>query len=166
MKRFLTKVIVFLSIGGVSSCAAQVDLEKAELGKAAIVVPKGWTKSSDGNERINVTSSDGFQHVTFSIMTFDVVPSFDDFMRLCSIRLEAEKLQASDITIESDAPFEDAGSFGMFFSGTEASSGRLFSGFMTQKGVEGHVIYLESIGADTKSHLATFEAFVKGFTRR
>ncbi len=159
-------MIVFVFVAGVSSCAAQVDIKRAELGKAAIVVPNGWTKSNDGNERINVTSPDGLQQVTFSIVKYDVAPSFADFKRLCSHRLEAEKAQASDITIESDAPFEDAGSFGMFFSGKEASSGRLFSGFVTQKGVEGHTIYLESIGADSKSHLGTFEAFVKGFTRR
>lgn len=166
MKRYLTSLIAGVFFASVSSCAAQVDLGKAELGNASIGVPKGWTKSNDGSERINVVSSDDRHQATFSITTYNVAPSFADFKRLCSHRLEAEKAQTSDITIEGDAPFEDAGSFGMFFSGKEASSGRLFSGFVTQKGLEVHTIYLESIGADTKSHLATFESFVKGFARR
>lgn len=168
MKGFLTKILVLVCLAGVSSCVAQDDLgkPKAQLGKGVILVPAGWTKSNGGNERINITSPDGQQQATFSIMTFDVSPTFADFKRICSNRLEAEKAHASDISITQDAPFEDAGTFGMFFSGKESSTNRLFSGYVTQKGLEVHTIYLESIGSDSKKHLAVFETFVNGFKRK
>lgn len=168
MKGFLTKLLLLIGLAGVSSCVAQDNLGKpeAQLGKGVILIPAGWTKRNDGNERINITSPDGQQQVTFSIMNFDISPTFADFKRICSDRLEAEKAQASDISITEDAPFEDAGTFGMFFSGKESSTNRLFSGYVTQKGLEVHTVYLESIGTDSKKHLAVFETFVNGFKRK
>lgn len=168
MKRFLTQLLVLVGIGVMSSCAAQEEVgnEEARLGKAVIAIPAGWKKSEDDNERFNITSADGLQQVTISIMTFGTAPTFADFQLICSHRLKAEKAVASDISIIDDPPFEDAGTFGMFFVGKEAGSNRLFSGYMTQEGVEVHTVYLESVGIDSKKHLATFETFVKGFKRQ
>jgi hypothetical protein len=157
MKRFLTKLLVCIGLVGISSCAGQV-----RLGKAQLAVPAGWKKEVSDRERINLISADERQQATFSMMTFDTAPKFDDFKRISAHRLDAEKAAASDITIMDDpAAFEDAGTFGKFFSGKEASSGRLFSGFVTQKGAEVITIYLESIGIDNKKHVQTFESLVK-----
>lgn len=165
MKGFLTKILLLIGLAGVSGCSAQDNPVKMEaiLGKAVIPIPVGWIKSNDGVERINIASPDGFHQATFSITTFDVAPTFAEFKRICSHRLEAEKAHASDISIIDDAPFEDAGTFGMFYSGKEASSNRLFSGYVTQKGREVHTLYLESVGTDSNKHLAAFETFVNGF---
>ncbi len=160
--------MILIGVFGVGSCSAQEKLGNAEvaLGRAVIAIPTGWTKSNDGPERINITSADGLEQVTISIMTFDTAPTFADFKRLCLIRLEAERTDAPQVSIKDEAPFEYAGTFGMTFGGEEASSNRLFSGYVTQKGAEVHTIYLEGVGIDSKRHRQTFETFMKGFKRQ
>jgi hypothetical protein len=168
MNKIFTNLMILIGVFGVGSCAAQDKRGDAEvtLGKAVIAIPAGWTKSNDGPERINISSPDGLEQVTISIMSFDKAPTFADFKRLCLIRLEAEKTDAPDISIKDEPPFDDAGTFGMNYSGKEASSDRLFSGYVTQRGVEVHIIYVEGVGIDPKRHRETLNAFVKGFKRQ
>ncbi len=136
-----------------------------KIGSAQITIPSGWSKSHSEPERVNLTSKDERQQATISIMALSGKPSFDDFKLICSHRLEAEKADAPNITLEQDEPFEDAGTFGMFYSGKEPESGRFFSGYITQKGLEVITIYVESIGVDSKRHFQAFQDFVKGLKR-
>ena len=139
------------------SCEAQV-----RLGNAQIPVPAGWRTIVDDKERVNILSPDEHQQVTFSIMRFETSGSFEDFKRLCGNRLKAEKTDAPEASISADEPFVDAGTFRMFYSGNEKTTGRLFSGHLIQKDKELITIYVESIGVDSKRHLQTFEEFIKG----
>jgi hypothetical protein len=160
MNRLLSTLMACIGLIGVSSCEAQV-----KLGNTTITAPAGWRKTNREQEKINFTSTDERQQATISLMTFGAKPSFADFKRICSHRLEAEKAEAPSISLHQNEAFEDAGTFGMFFSGEEPESGRLFSGYLTQKDKEIITIYVESIGVDSKKHLQAFQDFVKGLKR-
>ncbi len=98
-------------------------------------------------------------------MRFAVSPTFDDFKAICTARLDAERADAPTVSLNAEQPFEDAGIYGMFFSGKEGQSDRLFSGYISANGKEVITIYIESIGVDPKDHRQTFEAFVRGLKR-
>jgi hypothetical protein len=151
-----------MSIGliSINSCEAQV-----KIGKAAIAAPSGWIKLTTEQEQITFASPDHRQQATISLMTFKAKPTFEEFKRICAHRLEAEKADAPSISLQPDEAFEDAETFGMFFSGKEPGSGRLFSGYITQKDAEIITIYVESIGVDSKRHFQSFQDFVKGLKR-
>ncbi len=160
MKRLLSILIISIGLIGVSSCEAQV-----KIGNATITAPVGWRKLNTEQERITFASKDDRQQATISVMSFGAKPTFAEFKLICSHRLEAEKTDAPNISLTQDEPFEDAGTFGMFFSGKEPESGRLFSGYLTQKDREIVTIYVESIGVDSKRHFQSFQDFVKGLKR-
>lgn len=160
MKRLIT--ILIACIAGMNiSCAAQ-----AKIGNAEVPVPAGWQEVVDDKERINLISPDNRQQATISVMGFETSPSFEDFKRLCEIRLKAEKTEAPDISITANEPFDDGENFGMSFSGNEKAAGRLFSGYLVLKDKEQITIYVESIGVDSRRHLQTFEELVKGLKWR
>jgi hypothetical protein len=133
-----------------------------KIGNAEITVPTGWRKTVDDKERINILSPDERQQATISVMRFESGSTFEDFKRLCERRLKAEKTEAPEVSISADEPFVDTGTFGMFFSGDEKVTGRLFSGYLTRKDKELITIYVESIGVDSKRHLQAFEELVRG----
>jgi hypothetical protein len=160
MKRLLSTLMISVGLMSASSCEAQV-----KIGNAQISVPAGWHKSHSESERIHFNTEVERQQATISLMTFSGKPNFADFKRICSHRLEAEKADAPNISLMQEEPFEDAGTFGMFYSGEEPGSGRLFSGYITQKGSEVITIYVEIIGVDSKKHFQAFQDVVKGLKR-
>ena len=160
MSRLLSTLMICLGLVGISCCEAQV-----KIGNATIAAPDGWHKVNAEQERITFASKDDRQQTTISVMTFGAKQTFAEFKRICSLRLEAEKADARSISLTQDEPFEDSGTFGMFFSGKEPESGRLFSGYITQKDTEIVTIYVESIDVDSKRHFESFQDFVKGLKR-
>lgn len=160
MNRLISTLMIGIGLIGVPRCEAQM-----KIGNAAITAPSGWRKLTTEQELIRFASTDDRQQATISLMSFGAKPTFADFKRICSHRLEAEKTDAPNISLQQDEPFEDAGTFGMFFSGKEPESGRLFSGYLTQKDSEIITIYVESVGVDSKKHFQSFQDFVKGLKR-
>jgi hypothetical protein len=160
MKRLLSSLAIGFGLIGHSGCDDQV-----KLGNAVVSPPSGWRTISTEKERITFGSTDERQQATVSLMTLGTNPTFEEFKRVCAHRLEAEKADSPNVSLTPDEPFQDAGTFGMFFSGKEPESGRLFSGYVTQKNAEVITIYVESIGVDSERHFQSFQDFVKGLKR-
>lgn len=156
-KRLTSILLASLSLGGFTLAADSVSL-----GRATLVVPAGWKEEKKEDERITLRSSDGREQATISIMRFGADASFDDFKRLCELRLEAEKKPSEDIFVQSDGPFDQIGTYGMFYSGGEKKMNRMFSGYLSLKDKELITIYIEGIGIAPKEHLETFKTFVGG----
>ena len=91
----------------------------------------GWSETKKAADRLTLQSSDGRQYATISIMRFGADASFEDFKRLCQLRLEAEKKDSPDCFIQSEPPFDIKGRFGFFYSGGVKRTGRVFSGHLT-----------------------------------
>jgi hypothetical protein len=157
LKCFITTLFAGLSLSGITLAA-----ESVTLGRSAVSIPKGWREEKKEDERITLRSSDGREQATISIMHFGADASFSDFKRLCELRLEAERKPSEDIFVQSDGPFDQTGTYGMFYSGGEKKMNRVFSGYVTLKNKELITIYIESIGIAPKEHLETFKIFVSG----
>jgi hypothetical protein len=101
-------------------------------------------------------------------MHLGVSANFDDFKLLCELRFKAERKAMTDGFIEPDtpAPFKDGDKFGMFYSGGEPKSHRLFSGYLLLKQKELLTIYIEGIGVPTSEHVQSFKSFVAGAKMR
>jgi hypothetical protein len=108
------------------------------------------------------------QQATISLMRFGAVPSYEDFKRLCELRVDAEKKSASDIFVDPAAPTtspEESG-YGAFYSGGEKSAGRMFSCYLSIAKKELVTIYVEGIGVPSTDHLASFRSFYTGLKRK
>ena len=68
--------------------------------------------------------------------------------------------------VEADAPFQNSGSFGMFFFGGDKKVRRTFSGYLFLEKNELITIYVEGVGVAPKEHLLTFQTIVKSLKRR
>lgn len=142
------------------------DQERLTIGNAAIVLPSGWILLKTDEELASARSSDGHQRVTMSILRFKAKASFEDFKQLCSRRIEAEKKVLEDGFVEADAPFQNSGSFGMFFFGGDKKVRRTFSGYLFLEKNELITIYVEGVGVAPKEHLLAFQTIVKSLKRR
>jgi hypothetical protein len=160
MMRILTTLAAALGLSGVASA------QQLMIGSAQVRTPAGWTEVKKEDARIALRAPDGKQQVTISIMRFGADASFEDFKRLCQLRLEAEKKDSPDCFVQAEPPHEIKGAFGMFYSGGFKQSGRVFSGYLSLTKRELVTIYLEGLGIDPKEHLQTFKALVEGLTRK
>lgn len=163
LKRLFHLIAVSIGLSG-----AAIAQEHSTLDNASIVVPAGWREVKKEEDRLTFRSSDDRQQATISLMQFGVSPSFEDFKRLCQLRVEAEKKAAPNAFIDPDAPvpFEKSGGFGMFYSGGEKQTGRIFSCYLSLANKGLFTIYLEGVGVVPKDHLKSFEAFVSGLKRK
>lgn len=161
MKRFLASIAAAIGLTGTTYAQ-----QHFVIGSADIAAPAGWSEVKKEDERLTLQSADGREYATVSIMRFGADASFEDFKRLCQLRLEAEKKGAPDCFLQPAEPFDLKGKFGMFYSGGEKKAGRVFSGYLSLVKRELVVIYLEGIGVEPKKHLETFHAFAEGLTRK
>ena len=161
MKRFLSSIVAAV---GLTSCGPAPP--HFTIGTADIVAPAGWTEQSRTDGRLTLRAPDGRQQATLSVMRFGADPSFDEFKRVCQLRLDAEKKDSPDCCTQSDPPFDLKGKFGMFYSGGDKKAARVFSGYLSLERRELLVIYLEGLGVDPKEHVEVFQIFVKGVTRK
>ena len=136
------------------------------LGSADITAPASWSEVKREKDRLTIRSPDGRQQATISIIRFVTDGSFDEFKRMCQLRLEAEKNDAPDCFIQSEPPFKIHEKFGMFYSGGVEKTGRVFSGYLSLAKRELVTIYLEGSGVTTDVHRQTFKAFVERFHRK
>lgn len=158
--RSVATIMVSLGLTGV--VAAE---DNFMIGNSTITCPTGWIQVEKQEERIAFRAPDGRQQATVSIMHFAVDPSFEDFKKLCTHRIEAEKRGGGDL-VQSDTPFVDSETYGMYFSGGEVKINRIFSGYLALYKRELLTIYLESMGVAPKDHLETFKFFVAGLKRK
>ena len=160
MKRLLSSIAAAV---GLTSCAPAPP--HFTIGTADVAAPAGWTVQKRADDRLTLRAPDGRQQATVSVMRFGADPSFEDFKRLSQLRLDAEKKDSPDCFIQSDPPFDLKGKFGMFYSGGDKKTGRVFSGYLSLERRELVVIYLEGLGVDPKEPLEAFQTFAKGITR-
>src|SRR5262249_35853056 len=132
------------------------------VGKARVLLPAGWRLVEEEAEVRIIRSDDGREQATITVIQFSPNPSFEDFERLCHLRLEAEKREMEDGFVQSDSPFKHGTRFGLFFSGADRKVGRLFSGYLVQKAEELITIYVEGVGVPPQDHLESFGSFVQG----
>lgn len=161
MRRILATIAATVGLTGIASAQQHFTISTAD-----VVAPAGWSEAKKESDRLTLQSSDGRQYATISIMRFGADASFDDFKRLCQLRLEAEKKDSPDCFIQSEPPFDIKGKFGLFYSGGVKKTGRVFSGYLTLTKRELVTIYIEGLGIDPKDHLQTFQSFVKGLIRK
>ena len=161
MKRVLISIAAAV---GFTSCAPTPP--HFTIGTADIAAPAGWTEQKRADDRLTLRAPDGRQQATLSVMRFGADPSFDDFKRLCQLRLDAEKRDSPDYFIQSEPAFDLKGKFRMFYSGGDKKAGRVFSGYLSLDRRELVVIYVEGLGVDPKQHLGAFQTFAKGITRK
>jgi len=162
LKQILTAILASLGFASISLAGTQFTI-----GESSITAPDGWREIKREEQRVTLRSADDRQQATVSLMQFGTAPSFDEFKRLCALRYKAEKSDAPDAFMEPEAPapFEKEGRYGLFFSGGEKKSGRIFSGYISLVNKELITIYLEAAGVAPKEHLASFEAFVSSLKR-
>ena len=161
MKRFLATIAAAVGLAGTVSAQ-----QHFSIGSADVAAPAGWSEVKREEERLTLQSSDGREYATVSIMRFGADASFDDFKRLCQLRLDAEKKDSPECFIQAEPPFEIKNKFGLFYSGGVKKTGRVFSGYLSLTKRELVTIYIEGIGIDPKDHLQTFQSFVQGLNRK
>ncbi len=161
MNRILSTIAAAVGLSGTASAQQHFGI-----GTVDVSAPTGWSEVKREDDRLTLRSSDERQYATISIMRFGADASFEDFKRLCQLRLEAEKKGSPDCFVQSEPPFDIKGKFGMFYSGGVKRTGRVFSGYLSLMKRELVTIYIEGLGVAPQDHLETFQAFVKGLTRK
>ena len=161
LKRIISAVAVWVGL----TCAAAAE-PHFTIGGAVVAAPAGWREVKKEDERITLHSPDDRQQATISVMYFGADASFEDFKRLCALRIEAEKKELGSGFIEPTAPYEKGGRFGMMFYGGEKKTGRIFAGHLSLEKKALITIYLEGSGVDPKQHMELFETFVTGLKRK
>jgi len=129
------------------------------LGSASIAAPEGWRQTAKADDKLVLRSPDGQQQLTLSILVFKQEATFEDFKRLCAHHLEAERHALSDGFIEPESPeaFQNAETFGMFYSGGDQKDRRMFTTYLSLKGNELLTVYLEEVDIAPEVHANTFK---------
>ncbi len=161
LKRIISALAVGIGLTGATAAE-----QHFRIGGADVAAPAGWRKVKNEDERITLRSADDSQQATISVMRFGADASFEDFKRLCAVRIEAEKKELGSGFIEPTAPYEKDGRFGMMFYGGEKKTGRIFAGHLSLEKKALITIYLEGSGVDPKEHMEVFETFVTGLKRK
>ena len=163
-RRFLSTLLA-----GVGLSSPAIAQQRFTIGSSALVAPAGWRKINKTDDRLVLRSPDGRQQATISVLQLNRDVAFDDFKTLCELRIDAEKKEVGEdwfMEPKDPSPFRDRGTFGMFYSGGEKESGRIFSAYLSSAGREFLTIYVEGVGVAPKDHLETFKAFVGGLKRK
>ncbi|MES2692208.1 MAG: hypothetical protein V4773_01965 [Verrucomicrobiota bacterium] len=161
MQRILSTIAAAIGLTGAASAQQHFTISSVD-----IVAPADWSEVKKEEGRITLRSADGRQQATVSIMRFGADASFDDFKRLCQLRLEAEKKDSPDCFVQAEPPFDIESKFGMFYSGGVKKTGRVFSGYLSLTKRELVTVYLEGLSTAPKEHLQTFQSFVESLTRK
>jgi len=135
------------------------------VGKTTIAAPSGWYQLKTINDGVVLSSSNGQERATISLMHFGTAPTFDDFKRLCKHRIEAEQNELADGFIQPTGPSETRDGYLMVFSGGDRQTGRLFSGYFSLANCELITIYVEAVGVAANNHLESFRSMVEGMKR-
>ncbi len=167
MNRSLSTPKRILSLAAsIGFCCAAFAQEQASLGDFTVAIPKGWTQHQKKDDLLTYRSTNSLQQVTVSTLHLGTDASFADFEKLCKKRIEAEKTEFVHGFIEPGEPFKAEGLFGMFFSGGDKTTGRMFSGYLVYAKQELLTVYVESNGVTPKDHLDVFHDIVKGVKRK
>lgn len=96
-----------------------------------------------------------------SLIRFSEPISFEQFQLLCDKRIAVESKGLTDGYVDPERAFMASASFGMFFSGGDKATGRMFFGYLCQARQELLTIYLEGIDVDPAHHAKDFQALVQ-----
>jgi hypothetical protein len=162
---FMFRKFLFISILiqiGVSAMAQS----ETSLRSSTLTVPAGWNEIKKTEDVAVFRSTNTNQQTTFSILRFQADVSFEEFKKLCTRRIEAEKKEFTDGFVDPSEPFNTNETFGMFFSGGDKKAGRIFSRYLSLSKHELTTAYLESVGVPPNTHLETFKGIVQGLKRK
>lgn len=149
--------------GGALSAAAFRIEQRIELGSAGFFPPDGWQAIKKTDNICVLRPSDDTRQLTISLLRFRSAPSFDAFKAICGKRINAERHELADGTIDTLEPEISEGRFTEFFSGKDVKYGRVFIGCLLLVGAELFTIYLEATGTSPQEHWDSFISLVSQF---
>ena len=152
------------AILGLSSAVVSA-ADSFSFGGCKITAPAGWKETTRTNDALTLRSPNGKEQAMVSTMSFSSETTFEDFKKICDKRIAAEKKELSDGFIDPSEPFKSGNLFGMFFSGGDKKSVRVFSGYLSFTKNQLITVYVEGAGVSPENHLATFKKFVSGLKR-
>jgi hypothetical protein len=163
IEQFLSSVIAGLGLASLALAQGHF-----AIGKAEIVPPAEWQLTSSVEDRLVFQTADRHQQATISVVHLAADATLEDFTRVCAHWLAAERREMVDgfIEPENPAPFKQGAVFGMFYSGGEKKTGRIFSGYLSMVRGEFVIVYVEGTGVPPEEHLQSFKAFVTGLKRK
>lgn len=134
------------------------------VGRTQVIPPSGWQLLRTEKDSLVFQTKDERQQATVSVMQLNGSATFDEFKHFCEVRLANERKFLTDGFIEPNnpTPFKDGDTFGMFYSGGDRKSGRVFSAYFSLKHGELVTVYVEGLGVPPSDHLRSFKAFVAG----
>jgi hypothetical protein len=155
------RIVAILGLGAATVSAA----ESFSFQGCKITAPVGWKEISRTNDALTFRSADGKEQATISEMSFSPETTFENFKKICDKRMIAEKKVLSDGFVNPSEPFNNGNLFGMFFSGGDKKSGRVFSGYLSFAKNQLITVYVEGTGVSPENHLATFKTFASSLKR-
>lgn len=162
LKRLISTLIASIGVSSPATAPHHFTLANAE-----ITAPPGWHQVNKTEDKLVLRTSNQHEQATISVLRLGADATLEDFMRLCQLRIEAERKELGDGFIEPEAPkpFKDGDIFGLLYSGGEKKTGRVFSAYLSLARREFLTIYVEGVGVAPKHHLESFKVFVDGLKR-
>ena len=140
--------------------------QQFSIGTAYIDVPHGWRQVPGPDGDLIVRSPDDRQQVTLNVAQLENPATFDDFKRICAVRLKAEKQQLVDGGIEPNpVPFQQNDLFGFVYTGVDRKTRRMFSTYLSLETRELVTLYLESFAVQPNRHIETFKTLIANLKR-
>lgn len=135
-------------------------------GDVSVSVPDGWGQIASPDGGLILRSPDDRQQVSVSISQLQSDPSFDEFKRICAIRLQAERQQLVDGAIEPNpVPFQQGNFYGLVYTGVDRKTRRIFSTYLLSETGELITLYLESFAVHPSQHTDTFKTLIANLKR-
>ena len=122
-------------------------------------VPEGWRETNRAPDRITLRCADGREQVTISRLDFETRPSFEEFQKLCRIRIDTERRELKDGFIDAKAPIDGGHRFTLMYFGGDRASGRVFSAYLAIATTRLVTIYVEGVGISPERHIESFKTF-------
>lgn len=160
IKRFFSALLVGSTLAGASTPQPRQFL----VGRTQVIPPSGWQLLRTETDSLVFQTTDERQQATISVMQLVSTATFEEFKHFCDVRVANERKFLTDGFIEpkNPTPFKDGDTFGMFYSGADRKSGRVFSANFSLKRGELVTVYVEGLGVSSNDHLQSFKAFVAG----
>jgi hypothetical protein len=164
----MIKKLFLTLLAGVSLTSPTIPQQQYAVGDTHAELPSGWHLVGTEKDALVFQTKDDRQQATISVLHLTGGATFEEFKQFCDVRIKNERKFIADGFNEPDnpTPFKDADSFGMFYSGGDRKSGRVFSAYFSLKHKEILTVYVEGFGVSPSEHLQSFKAFVAGAKRK
>ena len=140
--------------------------QRFSVGNVSLTCSDGWREMSETEGILILRSPDNRQQLTLSSSHLPAPAAFDEFKKICAVRLQAERRQLAEGSIEPDpTPFQQGNCFGFVYTGVDRKTRRFFSTCLSLAGRELVTLYLESFTVPPNQHIDTFKTFIANLKR-